>query len=35
MMQVHLSSNVERLSKKLMMKFVAHMSGVSELQKHP
>ena len=28
------SCNVERLSKKLLMKFVARMSGVSELQEH-
>ena len=35
MVQVHLSCNVERLSKKLLMKLVAHMSGVSELQEYP
>ena len=35
MMEVHLSCNVERLSKKLLMKFVARMSGVLELQEHP
>ena len=35
MMKVHLSCNVERLSKKLLMKFVARISGVLELQEHP
>ena len=31
MLLVHLSCNVEMLSKKLLMKFVARMSGVSKL----
>ena len=34
MMYVYLSCNVERLSKKLLMKFVTRMSGVLELQEH-
>ena len=34
MMQVHLSYNVERLSKKLLMKFAACMSGMLELQEY-
>ena len=32
---MHLSCNVEMLSKKLLMKFVTRMSGVLELQEHP
>ena len=32
---MHLSCNVEKLSKKLLMKFVTHMSEVSKLQEHP